>query len=293
MYKGHDYHLSLGAKVQVPSFSIDKLLAFAPVVTIYNSYDFHPSLELFLNPFYVFYPDFKPKRHVLGATLGAFFGRCHQYSIAYTYQQLMDYSFEESSEQVSIGISFYNLDKNKKIKIETEQDKHKMFLTFGMTYEKILSLGLLSSFVLKNKDSLDFIFKIGAGPFNEPLDENYSKSSIDYLLMSARYGVYFFPRLDVKTNFGLARRELTFNVESDFGWKQVQVTNHGLSVSFSYEYKKYKIDFMEFFIPLFANKAKYYYVFENDWQATQDYKTIGNKWSKRISLSLLDFKLSF
>ena len=101
--------MALSSKVQVPIFSIDQYLAYTPVVTLLNSFSLHRSLELYANPFYVFYPEYEPQRHSIGATVGFFLGQYNQFSFAYTYQQLLDYIFDESIEQVSIGFVFNNL----------------------------------------------------------------------------------------------------------------------------------------------------------------------------------------
>jgi len=255
-----------------------------------NSFSLHRSLELYANPFYVFYPEYEPQRHSIGATVGFFLGQYNQFSFAYTYQQLLDYIFDESIEQVSIGFVFNNLKQKNINKGEYFADGNNIYITAGFPLYQTISLGLESTHKISKRESFDFSLRFGRGLFLEEVDEKFQNSSTRAFFFLSHYNFQPFSVDSFRTNIGLGRRELTFSVESLTGWKQIQTTSHGISLSFTYISKNFNFDILGLFIPIFYNRASYYYMFDDSWEPDSSYQKIGENWADKISWSLVRVK---
>ncbi len=286
-FGGTRWRVGVGASASLPTLSVLSPETYYGGLAAYASYDLASNAIAYLDPLYVYVPQFHGHQDVWGLSTGLIVGKKTGLLLGYDYYHTP--ALEAGYEQYKIGV-VQGIDYLQGKSAVPEVSWLSILLEAGFVQVPYPSLGVTAQFPTGMRWTPEFSVAMGAGWAPAVLEEKEG-----WILPSlvSLGGVY-----DVTPVYGigaaLARRQVFFTANGPTGWVRGAAYSHGIQASFRQTWTTSSLEWIGVYIPLpFLPQGRSLSAREGEaWEnPTEQYQDLARRLERLPSVQFLRYRM--
>ncbi len=245
VYNGKRYASALGTKFVFPTFALDVPTLYRYKVVWYNSYELLPNFTVYAAPHIEVKPFGGEKKQYRGISTGMIIGKDSGIVAEATYARATTGDDPKSLQQFMLGYTT-GLDKLVgRLQYDPLSKNIRLMPSFGMSVFPTPSLGLIGRY-LSNVLDYELGIDFGIGPIPNIEETKVGVLNTRFFALRALYEF----RKDHFFKFGLARKEVRGDFDSNRGWESLYVVNHGIDLSWEQSFGEWSFTWIGIYLPI-------------------------------------------
>ncbi len=243
-FGGERWKVGIGASGAMPNMSVLSPETYYGGLATYFSYDLTSNAIAYVDPMYIYLPQFKGHENVWGLSTGLLIGKKTGVLLGYDYYNLP--SLQAGYEQYKIGL-VQGIDHLRGKTELPEISWLSILLEAGFVQVPYPSLGLVAQFPLEGlRWTPELSAAMGVGWAPAELKEKESWVLPSLLAVGGSYEVT--PQYSIGT--ALARRQMFFTSNGPTGWVRGAAYSYGVQVSFRQNWAQSSLEWIGVYVPL-------------------------------------------